>query len=483
MAFDGELSDFKSTAEKDPSAVFDDESLFENLEAANDNNEREFSLDSAEAIQSLLTYVEDTALDNWLDEHPGDGNGFSDSESFQLLTELQHEAKILEKKIETGEVSEVDAVAIQALIDKFQASESPEDVSENFAESELFDPNSYIHDQFAGHPYLIPSQRSPVYLLQREYKRALSEGVSGDAEILAQQIKDHVDELVGNDLLAEEGVGTDLTMKKKSAPLVLKNLDPEPQEDEPKFRFDDNIPVVLEEPEPAEEVQLQTLYGMQLPTVEQKNTFSAASFREGLQIAMRHDADLQQMPDKQELFNELLNLLKYIPENGVSTEVASELQDLAEKINDSEVVVSETAKSISASFTPNAIKEHISTRDLKQEQGRQEREIQKEIETIEASANQNFLSRFVNRDKSPYEKLANNDFETVVMDTDPQFVNSFQRAAFIRDKQIDQTAFDRWMNLFSQLEDSGIETAGKTFKEVADQLVELQITERNTQST
>ncbi|MFT5831635.1 MAG: hypothetical protein ACI9SY_000002 [Candidatus Paceibacteria bacterium] len=561
MPLDGDLNKYKSTAEKDPSAVFDDESLFENLEAVNDN-EREFSLDSAEAIQSLFAYVEDTALDNWLDEHPGDWSGFSESESFQLLTELQHEAHILEEKIEVGEVSEVDAIEIQVLIDKLQANESLKDIAENSVESEQFDPNSYINDQFADHPYLIPSQRSPVYLLQREYKRALSEGATGDAEILAQQIKDHVDELVGNDQIPEEGNGTDLTLEKKGTELKPDNLDAAEEkvvvypaansleslmqlhgEEVGRDLFESrqvvkNLRAETEKatvhPESVEGMSLDSdenisgvvtdLYGMRLPTSDDPYRFNAVTFRDGLEIAMRHDAErLSQLPEKLQLFSELQELLKDVPVDGITEETSKRLQELAQEINESDVVVNpiepelvdqisefspqevtpeerlksdlaeygieslepemvEEAQTTPVSFAPSLVQEST-VREAAKEEKEYERQVKKEIKTIEASANQNFLSRFVNKDTSPYEKLANDDFETVIMDTNLRYVNSFQRAAFIRNKQIDHTAFDRWMNLFSQLEDSGIETAGKTFKEVADQLVELQITERNTQST
>jgi hypothetical protein len=580
MAFDGEPSDFKSTAEKDASAVFGGESLFENLKAANDNNEREFSLDSAEAIQSLLEYVEDTALDNWIDIHPADWSGFSDTESYQLLTELQHEAKILEDKIETGEVSDVDAIVLQVLIDKFQEHESP-DVVENSIEEEPFDINTYITEQFAEHPYLSPSALAPVYNSYGEYKRTLDAGLTEVAEMLAQRIKDHVDELAGNDTIAQEGVGANLEFQerrreeRRRGELTVEDLDPE-ESDLGRRIFDGVDRTSPSENNTKIEAITTELYGMQLPTADDRYRFNAITFRDGLELAMRHDTELSQLPDKQQLFAELLQLLEFVPTEGITAETSEQLRELAQKINDPNEAIQRTgvAKEVPievshaaevstkaklspeeqlrvltvgagveslepelaeeamnglvdelppeeqlkkdsveygvkdlepplaeeayvepvesdetevraalTSSAPAAVQEDQPSREAAREVREYKKKFEDKIKGIEHLDSGGFFSRLVNAGQSPYKVLADMNFEDIVLSSQPPYADSFNRSNYMKGLNVDQSAFENWMKLLPEIDDFSIETNGRTFKEVTDDLIVAQLKEGNTQST
>jgi hypothetical protein len=575
MAFDGEPSDFKSTAEKDASAVFDGESLFENLEAANANEEREFSLDSAEAIQSLLEYVEDTALDNWIDKHPADWSSFSDTESYQLLTELQHEAKILENKIETGEVSDVDAIVLQALIDKFQEKESPDLVVEKSAEDELFDINTYITEQFAEHSYLSPSALAPVYNSYGEYKRTLDAGLTEVAEMLAQRIRDHVDELVGNNTIAHEGVGANLeSQARRRGDLIVEDLNPVDSVGGRRI-FDGVDRISLSENNTKTEAIVTELYGMKLPTADDPYRFNAITFRDGLELAMRHDTELSQLPEKQQLFAELLQLLEFVPTEGITAETSEQLHELAQKINDPNEAMQRTGvtkgmpveasspaevsteaelspeeqlqafmvevgvdslepditdeamddllreitpeeqlkkdlaeygvedlepqlaaeayvepdepeKGVRAaltSFAPASVQEDQPSREATREAREYKKKFEDKIKGIEHLDSGGFFARLVNAGQSPYKVLADMNFEDIVLSSQPPYANSFNRSNYIKGLNVDHSAFENWMKLLPEIDDFSIDTNGRTFKEVTDDLIEAQLKEGNTQST
>jgi hypothetical protein len=455
MAFDGEPSDFKSTAEKDASAVFDGESLFENLEAADGNQEKEFSLDSAEAIQSLLEYVEDTALDNWIDKHPVDWSSFSDTESYQLLAELQHEAKILEDKIETGEVSDVDAIVLQALIDEFQEHESP-DVVENSIEEESFDVETYVNEQFSESSGLAASSITPVYTLLQEYKRAVEKEKVGDAEMLAQQIKDHVDELVGNNTIAQEGFGANLELQgRRRGDLEVEELDS--QEPDLGRRIFAGVDKISPSENNAKTEAIATeLYGMQLPTADDA----------------RDDLLREITPEEQ--------LKKDLAEYGVEDlepQLAAEAYVEPDKSEEVEVRAAPT------SFAPAAVQEDQPSREAAREAREYKKKFEDKIKGIEHLDSGGFFSRLVNAGQSPYEVLADMNFEDIVLSSQPPYADSFNRSNYIKGLNVDHSAFENWMKLLPEIDDFSIETNGRTFKEVTDDLIEAQLKEGNTQST
>jgi hypothetical protein len=546
MPFDSSgFSPYKNTPETAPQVT-------EELE------ELEIDLSDPSHFGELLNQVEGDLLDRWYEE--GIGDDFTNTEAYTLLQTLKEKLTELEDK---EEITDADVDEIQTLCDSI-AQASLDEIEES---EEPFDPSAYIQEQFSAHPYLIPSQRSPVYLLEREYKRAVAEGVTDDAQQLAEQIKQHVDELTGNDDIAVEGVGVDLERPRQGVRLTPEDLDG--------AELEQTSHIKITKTESASESETLELYGMKLPSAGDKFRFGAITFRDGLKLAMRHDPELQQLPGKQALFGEMLKLLEYVPEDGISVETEARLRELATQINDPEFAIEQVSEQSDLSesepqkqttivldateipsptqleadlatlgariddstvyhqdtnaknavpstpeydlqqvmrdvgqtslepdvisehldpdtkntsqpprFTPKSVTESATSRAEVRQQKQYEEMVKNEVKKIEKISS-GFFSRIVNGGESPYKYLADEDFEGLVMHSQTPYVDSTQRQVFMRYLEregVSQSAFEEWMKLLPEIEERGIDTAGKTFKQVVDALIADRLASGNTQS-
>jgi hypothetical protein len=533
----------------------------------------DIQLNSAESVRQFYDKTVAEYRESLLEQQP-ELVAF-DEQAEQVLTKrfkpLRDALEVLEGKFDSGaDIFDDELERVQIEHDT-----AVHGVIELF-ESEPFDINTYITEQFAEHPYLIPSQRSPVYLLQREYKRALKEDATQDAKELAQQIKDHVDELVGNDTIAQEGVGANLeSQTRRRGDLEVENLDPVDYE-EGRRVFDGVDRISLSENNTKTEAIVTELYGMKLPTADDLYRFNAITFRDGLKLAMRHDTELSQLPEKQQLFAELLQLLEFVPTEGITAETSEQLHELAQKINDPNEAMQRTgvtkgmpvevsspaevsteaelspedqlqafmvevgvdslepeiadeamddllreitpeeqlkkdlaeygvedlepqlaeeayvesdeseigARAVPTSFTPAAVQEgQPSAREATREAREYKKKFKDMIKGIEGLDGGGFFARLVNAGQSPYEVLADMNFEDIVLSSQPSYVDSFNRSNYIKGLNVDHSAFENWMKLLPEIDDFSIETNGRTFKEVTDDLIEAQLKKGNTQST
>lgn len=146
-----------------------------------------------------------------------------------------------------------------------------------------------------------------------------------------------------------------------------------------------------------------------------------------------------------------------------------------------------TPQVVTNQFAPASIKDKRSPRWQKEPISETQLAITQAVKQIENLGDSSWISRFVNEGQSPYQQLAEANFEELVFQSVVPYATLEQRADFMRDlrenQQVDQAAFDAWMNYLPQIEALGIETAGKTFKEVIDGFLRTQLTTGNAQPT
>lgn len=355
-----------------------------------DSDEGDVLLDSLENIDSFYDSVADQ-VEEMLAEAGAEQDGVENRELEQLLLKLSQNLNAIKQKIEDGyNPSELDQLHIQ---ESYENIMNQADAMVEASAEESFDPETYVHEQFAEHKGLKHSETTPVILLLSQYKEAASRDDLESAESISEQIRGYVDELVGNDKIKEEGFGIDLLSQKEGVKLTPENLD---------------------------------------DSEETVTVYAEAKQDEVVQLEQLSDDDVSEI--------ELTS-----PEKGSG-------QGIFDAV-------------------PN---ERTEARQVEKEKAARAELIKNEVQGIEGFKSSGFFSQ------SPYEKLASENCETVVLGFDSSYVDSFERSRFVKDRGVDQLALEIWLTL---IKDSGIDTTERTFKSVADEIVELQIDGRNTQST
>ena len=191
---------------------------------------KDVSLDSAEEAQAFFNETFSEYRASLLEQYPS-LHEFSQSEEQSLVERfapMQAALDIIKQKLEVeDEITDEELENVQNAYD--QAVHGPislqEFVEADEGSAEVFDPATYITENLEGNVSVKASERTQVMLLQESYENAVKNGNTTKAESIAKQIKEHVDELVGNDQVEDEGTGTDLTVGRKSKILTPENLD------------------------------------------------------------------------------------------------------------------------------------------------------------------------------------------------------------------------------------------------------------------
>lgn len=142
-------------------------------------------------------------------------------------------------------------------------------------------------------------------------------------------------------LAADEEVSESALQKLQSdVDLAMASVGEELAKSEPRvLRSDERVDVKAVEAEhhplAAESIESETmqLYGMQLPQAHTEHNIGVASFREGVKFAMRRDKDFATHPEKKVLVEQVLKVVGYVPEGGLTDEDMEKLRELVGRIN------------------------------------------------------------------------------------------------------------------------------------------------------
>lgn len=457
-------------------------------ESVEDSEELEESLDE-EGLNKITDIAENAVLDQ-LDVSPEAVAEFEHSEAFRKLDELQSVLNEIRVKLEAGEdITNEDAEVVQVAYDAVETATVTETGLMNF------NPDTYITEQFKEHPYLIPSQRSPVYLLQREYRRAMKEGATQDAEELAQQIKDHVDELVGNDKLIEEGISANLELReRRRGDLKLQDLDSE--------EFDEG-PLILTEADrvypPEQKVEAESmpteLYGMKLPTADNtseseeqnqaeyvaptrlerlvglhgeevgRDMYESEQVRANLRSEIEHhqadqESVVESLSSEEQLKNDLAEFAVGSLEPELRDESYSETDESAYATRKVVAPVSFTPERVTAKSADMQVESNTAVEKL-----REKEMIQRGVDTIEKQG-ADFFGKLFGTGPSPYEKCGDEIFTEFMGDAGAWKINTT-----LQKYGIDRNVYDQWYLLRDEIMDLVEDVEGKTFKEVIDEYV------------
>jgi len=530
MSNEGNYSNYQSPTEGPIAQLESDQTRVEDAEL----DEDDVKLDSIEAVDAFYAEVETSvterlqAADLAIAEH---------SVLSGQLQEFEVYLESIKVKLQTKSTfSELDRAHVQEIYERMM--DEVDGLTETIEEPP-FDPESYIHEQFAEHPYLTASKRQSAYSLLREYKRALKETGDQEAQELAAQlaleIQELVDELVGNDLLAEEGQGSDLTRKRMGTKLILKSLDDEPPTvakeltsetttdqdsqfidgydyvDLPQAQAELVQPAL--EPEPIAEVAAMQPAEQAEVTPENLGFFKKLTSRftrnreadnpnykrhlaevaHAAEVA-QDAADLRAMAARRaeaQRPSPLLLTQDMILPNELSTEaqlqqvMAENGQASAEWVASKENFApfephkTETTRQ----FTPASVQEQPGSSPAEQIDFEQTQErLLTTVVDVEAIPTGWFASN-LDAGQSPYQVLGNMSFEDLAAYAQSSETRAECRA-WLKSNDIDEHAFFKWMELLPEMQARGVHTDGQSFKQVIDTLLELRTAEqRNTQST
>jgi hypothetical protein len=531
MSNEGNRSKYGSAAEGPIAQPESDQTRVEDAEL--DENEDDVKLDSIEAVDAFYAEVE-TSVTQRLQ-----AADLTIAERSVLSSQLQEFALYLEsvKAKLRGEfaLSELDQAHVQEIYVRIM---DEVDALTETAEEPPFDPESYIHEQFAEHPYLTASKRQSAYSLLREYKRTLKESGDQEAQELAAQlaleIQKLVDKLVGNDLLPEEGQGSDLTSRKVGTKLTLTSWDDEP------------LTVAREHTsETTTDQGSYSIDGYDFVDLPQPQTELAQPALEPEPIAevvvMQPAEQAEVAPEKLGFFKKLTSRLtrnreadnpnykRHLAEVAYASEVAQDAADLrsmadrrAEAQRPSPLILTQDMRlpnelspeaqpqimaengqapvewvaskenyapfephktETAPQFTPASVQEQPGSSPAEQIDSRQaQQQLLRAVGNVEAIPTSWFASN-LDAGQSPYQVLGNDSFEDLATYAQSNETRTECRA-WLKSNGIDEHAFFNWMDLLPEMQARGVQTDGQSFKEVIDTLLQLRAAEqRNTQST
>jgi hypothetical protein len=532
MSFEGNHGKYKYQTEVSVAQPESDQTRVENPEL--DENQDDVALDSIEAVDAFHAEVETSvterlqAADTAIAEHS------VLSGQLQEFTEYLESVRV---KLRGGfALSELDQAHVQEIYERLM--DEVDGLTETVEETP-FDPESYIHEQFAEHPYLTASKRQSAYSLLREYKRALKETGDQEAQELAAQlaleIQELVDELVGNDLLPEEGQGSDLTKRKVGTKLTLTSLDEE-------------LPTVAKEhtSETTNDQDSQSIAGhdyVDLPQAQAESVQPALEPEPIAEVvAMQPAKQAEVTPKKLGFFKKLTsrftrnreadnpNYKRHLAEVAHAAEVAQDVADLramaarrAEAQRPSPLMLTQDMRlpnelspeeqlqqvmaengqdslewvankenfapfephktETTPQFTPTSVQEKSWLSRAEQIDSRQAQlQLLRAVGNVEAIPTGWFASN-LDAGQSPYQVLGNDSFEDLATYAQSNETRTECRA-WLKSNGIDEHAFFNWMDLLPEMQARGVQTDGQSFKQVIDTLLELRAAEqRNTQPT
>jgi len=397
---------------------------------------------SPESIDRLLAYVQ-SEIEDRVEKTGLSAEAFNQSEAASSLSDFADLLEGMKTVAEDGELTDEDGEIVQAAYDRVMGADL--NPIETIDQTEAFDPDQYIAEKFR-YANLRQSERHPVYVLQQAYRDAVEKDNVQNAEELAQQIKEYVDELVGTDSIEQEGVGVDLSYRRRGVDLQPVVLDKEDA---------DVITRVIDRThKPTEQAETGPL------VLEQKDRVYTPD-----ESPVNYDDNVQ-LSSEQKLQNDLAEF----GAASLEPELAQELTLEPETETETETSSSVTQESVQTSV--------ISPREKAREAVRQLKAREQELHKIEGFSSDKFMSTLFNGE-SPYKALGQENFDglfTLALET------GSRRADFLRllkDDNINEVAFNRWIDTLSELGD--IDTADKTFKEVADELIKARVESGNTQ--
>ena len=528
MSNEGNYSNYQSPTEGPIAQLESDQTRVEDAEL----DEDDVKLDSIEAVDAFYAEVEMSVTERL------QAAGMAIVEHSVLSGQLQEFTEYLKSvKVKLrGEfaVSELDQAHVQEIYIRIM---DEVDALTETIEEPPFDPESYIHEQFAEHPYMTASKRQSAYSLLREYKRALKETGDQEAQELAAQlaleIQELVDELVGNDLLPEEGQGSDLTSRKAGTKLTLTSLDDEP-------------PSVSKEhtSETTTDQDSQSIVGydyVDLPQAQAESVQPALEPEPIAEVAAMQPAEqAEATPEKLGFFEKLTsrftrnreadnpNYKRHLAEVAHAAKVAQDVADLRamaarraeaqrpsplmltqdmrlpNELSSEEQLQQVMAENGQASaewvaskenfapfephktettrqFTPASVQEQPGSSQDEQIDSRQaQQRLLRAVGDVEAIPTGWFASN-LDAGQSPYQVLGNMSFEDLAAYAQSSETRAKCRA-WLKSNGIDEHAFFNWMDLLPEMQARGVQTDGQSFKEVIDALLELRTAERrNTQ--
>jgi hypothetical protein len=529
MSNEGNYSNYQSPTEGPIAQLESDQTRVEDAEL----DEDDVKLDSIEAVDAFYAEVETSvterlqAADLAIAEH---------SVLSGQLQEFEVYLESIKVKLQTKSTfSELDRAHVQEIYERMM--DEVDGLTETIEEPP-FDPESYIHEQFAEHPYLTASKRQSAYSLLREYKRALKEPDDKQAqELVAQlalEIQELVDELVGNDLLPEEGYGSDLTRRKVGTKLTLTSSDDElpsaSKEGESETTTDQGShsiagydyvdlpqaqgelaqPVLEQEPiaevvamQPAEQAEVTP----EKPGFIKKLTSRFTRNREAdnpnykrhmAEVAHAAEvaqdaADLRVMAARRAeaqrpsplILTQDMRLPNELPPEEPSQIMVENGQDSIEWVASKEDFAPfEPHKTETTSqFTPTSVQEQSWLSRAEQIDSRQAQlRLLRAVGDVEAIPTGWFASN-LDAGQSPYQVLGDDSFEDLATYAQSNETRAECRA-WLKSNGIDEHAFFNWMELLPEMQARGVQTDGQSFKVVIDTLLQLRAAEqRNTQST
>ena len=396
---------------------------------------------SPESIDRLLAYVQ-SEIEDRVEKTGLSAEAFNQSEAASSLSDFADLLEGMKTVAEDGELTDEDGEIVQAAYDRVMGADL--NPIETIDQTEAFDPDQYIAEKFR-YANLRQSERNPVYVLQQAYRAAVEKDNVKNAEELALQIKEYVDELVGVEPVEQEGIGVDLSYRRRGVDLQPVVLDKED--------VDVITRVIDRTNKPTEQVKTGPL------VLEQ-----AARVHTADELVVNYD-DNDQLSSEQKLQNDLA-------EFGVE----SLEPELAQELTPDPETETETSSSVTQESVQTSV---ISPREKAREAVVMKNRREQELHKIEGFSSNKFMSTLFNGE-SPYKALGEenfNDLFTLALET------GSKRADFLRllkNDNINEVAFNKWIDTLSELED--IDTAGKTFKEVADELIKARVESGNTQS-
>jgi ribosomal protein S20 len=460
--------------------------------------ENDVELDSAAAVEAFHKNVIESVADQ-LKESGIEPDQFQQMSLSKSLNELSGGLDEIKEKIENGgELSELDNNYIQEM---YEAVLSALDNIIESNEEVPFDLNEYVHEQFADNLAVSASKKSAVYTLLREYNRAVKDGGKSEIDQLVEEILDVVDELVGTVVLAElHGVSSD---RKPGARLFLQQLDsigPASIKFNYKTSHDTNL-------------NAQTLANSEVAT-DSKETWGVAdhlrqmidtepSLAEAHQTADSTTNEKKSQPLvvvdqtlKETKPDEVLSVAKQLEVNSSEYKVAVNQPVVSKKTSAHYKVdptkQKETNVFIAAKFTPKAMKAMKAKKVTDKSPAenvlsKTAHDIKKAVAQIENLPTGAWWTTAFNQGQSPYAELGDQEFDSLVQNSELDYVTVAQRAVFMEDlresKNIEQSAYIAWMDLRPEITERRIKTTGQTLKQVADALMIAREEEGNTQST
>ncbi len=460
---------------------------FENTE---DTEEVEESLDSETGIDNIMIAAENLVLDRLVSSSE-EAAEFGYTDAFDKLNDLEDKLSSIRAKLEAGEeITNEDGEAVQAAYNAVETSIQAETEYDSEVEQQ-FDPGTYAQEQFDEHGFITATNRSRVYSLVREYQRALKETDEGKdvaavahVEQIAQEIKSVVDELVGNDVLPQEGVGYDLSpSSKKETGLRIKNLDL----DEGESISIGLEPVVLKEPETIiEKLQSTATPGIDFSVSSRYSEEIAKDIQETQQDTenlrvIAQEQEQEDMDDEPDVASVSENV--YSPEQKESDDntygepidmeafAGSDARDeLFEDEDDyEEELVVPDAVPTTTSFTPESVAakatEIQSQPKEASEKINQEAVIQAGVKKIENT--KSWWDSIISNDVSPYEVFQDLSFKEVM-----DWQDSPQQLEWkLMSYRIDRDDYNKWAALEEDIMTTVEVDPKQTFKEVVDQYI------------